>query len=229
MKTSFITSLLFVWLLFSCKNTLKNQEDMIKEPQVQKEQPEVKNNTFIFVVKQEIGGKKENRYIPVVNRDTIGFTVSFKPLEDNSVMATVYFQNDLTYKEQYQLLKLLFKRANEDFPLSSLSSINIQRLFSTGDLAITVTKQLLKENLKEQLTDYKKMGQLLMNTKITTDFNGLLKPYKAEVGDYSLEKVFMADKIYLLNVAKIETQPKDVPDQILDALTWIKIQKTTAD
>lgn len=215
-----------ILLLYACKEKKPGKEIKKENPEEQTIQQEAKNDTII--IKRKTENARELVYFPVVRKDTIGFEVIFTDVTDGSRVAEIHFQNTLSYNTQYRFLELIFGKASEEVSFSRLGFIDINTLPETGDLAIAVTRQLLQENenLEEQLKDYEKVSDLLMGTKITSDFNALLQPYQMKVNEYDLEKVFLMNRTHLSKEAKLETRPEEIPDKVLEAIVWIKVVQT---
>ncbi len=212
-----------ILLFYACKEKKSGKEIKKENSQEQVVQQKAKNDTIIVKRKTENAG--ELVYFPVVRKDTIGFEVIFTNVTDGSRIAEIHFKNTLPYSTQYRFLELIFRKASEEASFFRLGFIDINTLPETGDLAIAVTRQLLQENedLEEQLKDYENVSDLLMGTKITSDFNALLQPYRMKVNEYDLEKVFLMDRKYLSEEVELETPSGEIPDKVLEAIVWIKV------
>jgi len=121
-------------------------------------------------------------------------------------------------------LKQIIREASKDYNLDSLSGIFIGRLFLTGDLAIKVTneyKQIFGENYDIGTQEYDEIGEFLLKSQLAREFNEILKPHSLTVKKISIEKVFFTTRDELLKRNVIITDSLQVPDRILDCITWI--------
>ena len=105
------------------------------------------------------------------------------------------------------------------------------RLVTSGDLAVDVTKQYMQkygENYKIRIKDYRKVAQFLFDSKLTTDWNRLLKSYLISVVKVSPEKIFFTTRNELYRVSKIEADSISVPERILDCIVGLRLKKNLA-
>ncbi len=221
MKKSIVVLILSI-IIFSCKEkTTKTPSNTQTETQ--------KNDTLrIGSITDEdkyISNQKITHYFPILEKDTLKLYVELEH-KDNIGYVDIHFQKNMTYDEQYNLLKPIFKKINTDFPLVQVDAIFLG-LISTGDLAITVTKQLEEktDDLATQVNDYNFITDLLLETQLSSDLNTLLNPCGVEIKNIQVEKMFLMDKKYLKDYT-LKTPTKEIPNTILDAITWITLKKS---
>ena len=129
-----------------------------------------------------------------------------------------------TYKERLNEFEYILNTAKNDFKLDSLTSIYIGRLISNGDLAINLTA--LYNNTfgrHSNVSDYNKISNLLMNSKLVHDFNILLEPYSKKISDVNLEKITFSTKQDLISSSVLSTDTVNVPSRILDCWVDMKV------
>ncbi len=113
------------------------------------------------------------------------------------------------------------------FKFDSLSGMSIGRLILTGDLAIAVTEEYRnKFGEKEKITtaDYSEISDFLLESRLTKDLNELFEPYSKSVEKVSIEKAFFTTRDELVNYSRVSKDTSDIPNKILDCITWIKFK-----
>jgi hypothetical protein len=218
----------FVLLVVACNEpkTVTNQKDT---------QPTVETIDTIVgkrIITNEIAGanyrKRATRYYLIVNNDTSDFVSIFS--ESNEEKVTISFFLDKgtkTHAQRMTELKAILPTASTEFDLDSLSSIEIGRLISHGDLTIEITNQYLQRfEVKKPLQDYKTTAEFLKESKLADDFNAIFKPYAVEVVGVSIEKLFFTSSNQIYSISKIETDSSAVPVEVLDCITWVSLKKS---
>jgi hypothetical protein len=96
-------------------------------------------------------------------------------------------------------------------------------------MAIDITKEYKQKFVnKKQIStaDYDEIEKFLFTSKLTEDFNKLLKPYKLTTKKISIEKTFFTTREDLINNSVTEILPDSIPNSILDCITWIITEPT---
>jgi hypothetical protein len=176
------------------------------------------------------------KIIVTKNNDTIGEAIYFLVYNNGTstlrchfsqnskgVEVNIYDDNDLSYREEKSELKLILREASKDFRLDLLNKIWDVPLIVTGDLAISITKQLPSEYLGKSLNNFD-VGKFLLTSKLTDDLNELLMPYGKKIQKYIVEKAGFIDSSIILKNNKIETPKSEIPAKILDAQVWTVIE-----
>lgn len=105
--------------------------------------------------------------------------------------------------------------------------MSIGRLILTGDLAIAITEEYRnKFGEKEKITtaDYSEISDFLLESRLTKDLNELFEPYSKSVEKVSIEKAFFTTRDELVNYSRVSKDTSDIPNKILDCITWIKFK-----
>lgn len=227
MKQLFMSLLLLTLLTFSCS-------DGTHKPQNAIERLPNKVDTLIGSKKitNEIAGaafrKRAESYFLVINRDTSDFQPVFVEFnEGNKVgISLSYNKGTLSYRQRLIELKRILPVAAKDFNLDSLRSITLGRLILSGDLAIEITNQYRdKFGQNNRISNYGKVSQFLLESKLTTDMDDLLKPYSISVGNIDTEHMFFTTKQDLYLSSKIESDSLVVPDKIFDCMIWLRLRR----
>jgi hypothetical protein len=182
------------------------------------------------VITDELAGsvyrKRAKSYFLFCGRDTSDFTCYLEEAKDDGkVIIDLRFERTMSYRQQMSQLRELLTEAVKDFSFDSLGTIFIGRLVNTGDLAVAISRQVIDERAAiREFHDYDLVKAILLRSKITSDFNRLLRPYNRSVAGFSVEKVFFTDKKELFLNSKIESDSLEIPDKILDCITWMNIK-----
>jgi hypothetical protein len=163
-------------------------------------------------------------YFLVYSNDTSTQRCYFSQ-DSNEVAINIYDDNDLSYREEKNELKLILREASKDFRLDLLNKIWDVPLIATGDLAITITKQLPSEYLERSLSNFD-VANFLLTSKLTDDLNELLMPYGKKIQKCIVEKAGFIDSSVILKNNKIETPKSEIPSKILDAQVWPVIENS---
>jgi hypothetical protein len=129
-----------------------------------------------------------------------------------------------TYKQQISELKMILKKSTEDFDLDKLQYMSFE-LLSTGDLAIEVTNQYIKEIGAKVINNYKSVGQIFLNSQLGIDLNLILKPYFISIEQVSIEKLHFITRNKLYKISRIETDLVQTPDKILNCSVYVKLKR----
>ena len=187
-------------------------------------------------ITHEIAGsayrKRATGYFVIVNNDTSDFVPIFtESKDDNNIGINLnlpYAKHTKTFKQRLKELKLILPFASKEFNFDSIKSMSIGRLILTGDLAIDITKQYKQkfgDIEKIRTEDYQRISEFLLESKLTTDLNELFKPYLISVEKIGIEKVIFTSNSELLNYSKLDTDSTEIPEKILDCITWIRLKK----
>jgi hypothetical protein len=228
MKYILISGLLFSLLTISCANGTNKSK---------KESDIVQINVDTLIgnkeITNEIAGaafrKRAESYFLVIKRDTSDFQPVFAEFnEGNKVgISLSFFKGTLSYRQRLIELKKILPVAAKKFNLDSLRSITLGRLILSGDLAIEITKQYRdKFGQNDQIVNYEKVLQFLLESKLTTDLDDILKPYSISVDKIDAEHIFFTTKQDLYLSSKIESDPLLVPDKIFDSMIWLRLRRT---
>jgi hypothetical protein len=183
-------------------------------------------------ITDEIAGsafrKRAIGYFVITGQDTSDYTCIFTESKDGGeVMIDLnvpYLKAEMSYRERLGELKIILTKAAADFNYDSLTSIYLGRLVLSGDLAVEVTKEYREKfGAGDKPASYIAVGQFLKESRLGVDLDNLLKPYSISVDKVSIEKLFFTTRSDLYWASKIEADSIDVPDKILDCMTWIKL------
>lgn len=228
-----IILILLILLTFSCSEKSERTVSNSDITNTIKDSNTISSDTIINSkeITNEIPGanyrKRAKGYFLIVKNDSSDFMPIFiEAKEEGKVSLELRFLENKSYREQFEELKRNLTAASKDFILDSLQSISLGRLITTGDLAIEISTQMKGDkNLIKNSPDYKKVSEFLLRSRLSEDFNRLLKPYRLSVSGISVEKVFLTDSKDLYNKSKIETDPAQIPDKILDCQVWIRLKE----
>ncbi|MDR0681997.1 MAG: hypothetical protein LBG15_09160 [Dysgonamonadaceae bacterium] len=204
------------------------------------------------MILSEIGGSsyKEKEYFIVTGKDTSNFSCIFLENKNrgrisikldnstnnkkflNSVSDSVaiiqktykhsYYKT--TYQQQINELNLILQKAAEDFDLSKLQYLSFELVYR-GDLAIEVTNQYIKEIGTKVTNNYKRVGQIFLNSQLGIDLNLILKPHFISIEQISIEKLHFVTRKELYKMGTIETDSAQVPDKILNCFIYLKLKR----
>ncbi len=134
-------------------------------------------------------------------------------------------QQTMTWEEEMQELETMMPVIAREFFLDSLSSISLGRLSETGDACADVTR-LYREKVSKskRIPSYQLISSFLLHTSLTARLNQALSPYRLKVRGYGLEKVFFISKSSVTANTRFAGSG-DIPDQLLDAIMRISIQR----
>jgi len=185
------------------------------------------------ITSKELSGsnfwKRARGYYTLSNNDTSKFLCIFMEKNEGDVAMILRFQDNMTYREQFFQLSLLLPEAKNDFQFDSLNLIDLGTLWQTGDLAIQVTKDVIKQSGKlERIKEYKNANKWLMNSKLVTDFNNILNQYSIQVSSLSTEHLYYFEKESFLKYHKVETLSSQIPQSILEGEIWLVLTNLTA-
>jgi hypothetical protein len=186
------------------------------------------------IITDEIAGsayrKRAIGYFVIIGKDTSEYTCIFAESKNNGnvdiYLNIPYFKAKMPYRQRLEELKIILPTAATNFNFDSLTGINFGRLVLCGDLAIDVTKQYQQKfGTSDKLQSYETVGQFLKESKLGSDIEDLFKPYSISIDKVSIEKLFFTTQKDLFWASKIETDSIDIPDKILDCITWITLTK----
>lgn len=223
---------LIILVIYSCSSpTGQKQESENKESKAQSIDTLIGKRN----ITNDVGGssyrKRATGYFTIVNKDTSDFMPIFSEYNVNGEIGInlnlSYLKNARTYFQRLSELELILAEAALEYNFDSLKTMLIGRLILSGDLAISVTKEYKdKFGNKEIITGgYKEISEFLLAESILAkDLNELLKPYSKSVSRINIEKVFFTDKDELLRYSKISRETTEIPEKILDFMTWVNIK-----
>lgn len=219
--------------IYSCSShTEKKQESDNKKPEVESA------DTLIgkINITNEIAGSayrtRATGYFLIVNKDSSDFMPIFSESKDNGNIGINlnlhYLKNSKTYHQRLNELELILPVAALEYNFDSLKTMSMGRLILSGNLAITITKEYKdKFGDKEKIPtkDYKEISKfLLAESSLSKDLNELLKPYSKSVSRIDIEKAIFTDKNELLRYSTISRDSTELPEKILDFMTWINFK-----
>ncbi|MDD4108590.1 MAG: hypothetical protein PHH93_07720 [Prolixibacteraceae bacterium] len=235
--------LLTASLVISCSTRSVKEQKAIPAKQVPvPSDPVVSNKDLLGAVAGSAYLKRATGYFLMADGDTSAFMPIFSesketgqvslnlnlPYAGRTAVSAERNSNAIScpkpYSKWIKELKMILPVASNDYNLDSLKSISIGRLILTGDLAIKITRQyknIIAENERITTADYDEISRFLLTSALTGDFNELLKPWSLKVSKVSIEKTFFTTKGDLLNNSVTETNPSDIPETILDCITWL--------
>lgn len=185
-------------------------------------------------ITDEIAGsayrKRAIGYFVIIDKDTSDYTCIFTESKDGGKVGIdlhiPYSKAAMTYGQRLEELKIILPKAATDFNFDSLTGIYFGRLVLSGDLAVDVTKQYRQIfGTSNKLQSYTTVGQFLKESKLGVDLDNLFQQYSITVDKVSIEKLFLTSRQDLYWASKIETDTINVPDKILDCMTWVKLTK----
>ena len=186
-------------------------------------------------ITNEIAGsayrKRATGYFAISKSDTSGFMPIFYESKDNGKIGInlnlPYSNNTETYNQRLSELKLILPKAFKEYNPDSLNGLSIGRLILTGDLAIEITKEYknkIGDNENILTADYKVISDFLLDSKLAKDLNQLFEPYSILVEKVSIEKAFFTSKDELIKFSNLNQDTTEIPNRILDCMTWIKFK-----
>ena len=223
---------LSVIVFFSCSNQTEQKQ-------------KIKNDIKIHQISDTIIGKKNITneiagsayrkraigYFVIIKKDTSGFMPIFTESKDNGrigISQNLPYSNETeTYFQRLCELKLILPKAEKEFNFDSLRGMSVGRLILTGDLAIKITeeyKNKFGENEKITTTDYSKISNFLLESRLTKDLNELFEPYSKSVEKVNIEKAFFTTRDELMKYSRVSRDTVNIPNKILDCMTWIKFK-----
>ena len=232
MKNLLLILLIFT-VCFSCLNhNRQNQKNQNNAEKNSVSEPVIGMKNVINEVAGSAYLNKAICYFVIANQDTSGFMPVFTESKDAGVVGIdlnlPYSNKSETYHQRIMELKLILNEAGKEFNFDSLRSMSVGRLILTGDLAVDITREYKNQfGEKEKITtaDYSKISDFLLNSGLTKDINELFEPYSKSVENVSIEKAFFITKEELFKVANVSEDIADVPDHILDCITWVRLKK----
>ena len=184
-------------------------------------------------ITDEIAGstlrKRATAYFLIIDRDTSAFRPIFTEGQDGSVSLLLHafgLDKKMAYQERMNELIKILPIASKEYNFKFLRNISLARFVQTGDLAIKVTEEYLRNynNITKITTrDYKRIAAFLAKSQLAIDFNKIFIPYALVVKDVSIEKVFFTTSQELYQFSSIRENSAKIPDKILDCLTVVKM------
>ncbi|MBG9377905.1 hypothetical protein I5907_16815 [Panacibacter sp. DH6] len=183
------------------------------------------------IITDEIAGsayrKSAKGYFLIIGKDTSKFTCIFSDSKDGKYVSLDFIgkDNQTSYRERMEHLRIILPFASKDYKMDSLKSIYFGRLVNNGDIAIYLTKNYrMKFGKSDKISNYSTISRFIEKSKLCSDINLIFKPYSISVKKVMVEKVFFTSKKELNRTSKIETKPSEINDKILDCLTWISLK-----
>lgn len=185
-------------------------------------------------ITDEIAGsayrKRAIAYFVIIDKDTSDYSCIFAESKDGGKVSInlniPYSKASMTYRKRLEELKIIMPKSATDFNFDSLTGIYFGRLVLSGDLAVDVTKQYRKKfGTSDKLQSYLTVGEFLKESKLGVDLDNLFKPYSVSVDKVSIENLFYTTPKDLYWASKLETDTTNVPDKILDCMTWATLTK----
>lgn len=223
-------SIILIIILTSCTN--KTRKEAL--PQNEKN---VISDTLIgeAEITNEIAGSSyRNRatgYFVIIEKDTSKYMPVFTESKENGSVSIIqnlpYSKSNTTYSQRLKELKLILQRAEQNYNLDSLTNMSLGRLVLSGDLAVTLTKELestFGDKEKITTTEYREISDSLMQSTLAKDLNMVFKPYLKSVKKISVEKVFFTSKKELMRYSNITRDSTQIPENIIDFTTWVEFE-----
>ena len=210
-----------LFFCISCSEQTNNSDNQSNEGS-QTHDTIVGSNDVIHEIAGSSYMNRATAYYVVYNHDTSLLKCYFSESKsDKTVLLSIYFQESLSYRQQYSELDKIIPFAGKEYNLDSLTTIFIGRLIGAGDLAIDISNQFKGENISIEMSNYDNIAGFLLNTKLTDDVNNLLSGYSKKVAKISPEKVMIINGSDIFRYSRIETDTAKIPDEILDCMTWL--------
>ena len=98
------------------------------------------------IITDEIAGsayrKSAKGYFLIIGKDTSKFTCIFSDSKDGKYVSLDFIgkDNQTSYRERMEHLRIILPFASKDYKMDSLKSIYFGRLVNNGDIAIELTK-----------------------------------------------------------------------------------------
>jgi hypothetical protein len=174
--------------------------------------------------------KRATIYSVVIGGDTTDFQplVAELKLRDEVLISMNPQQSTAAYSKQYEFLQLILPVAASAYDFESLAGVGFGRLIESGDLAVEVTREYIDTyGQPKQITvkDYQRISDFLLDSKLASDFNTLLKPYSLVVDNIRIEKVLFASPDSLSYDVEFGTRPADMPEKVLDVIVSVELRK----
>ncbi len=83
----------------------------------------------------------------------------------------------------------------------------------------------MKEFGTKITNNYKRVGQILLNSQLGVDLNKILNRYFISIEQVSIEKLHFVTRDKMFNVSIIKTDFGQIPDKILNCVVYIKLKK----
>jgi hypothetical protein len=223
-----ISTLLLVTLLLSCER--KQTEATVSQ--------RAERDTIVTskVITDEIPGaayrSEAKGYYVVSNTDTSKLMLTLSRTRAHGrVVVDIRYRPDMTYRQQWRELQLIFPHVLRDFDvnLDSLNMVTLHMLVSSGDLAIDIARQY--EHIfgeKDRSLTHAKVSAFLMRSKLVRDWNALLKEYSVRVDTVFTEKNFFTEKSTAFYYSQIESDTLNMPDKILDCMLWLRLKRVNS-
>lgn len=223
------TAIILLTVLASCSHTPAPADQTTMMPPAESVAPKMdtlvakKDVTAVIPGSEYI--KKAYSYVLINGADTSPFKCHFSQWKaDSSLFFVSKFTPVMSYEQQMNELVRITAEADRDFNLTTLKTIGIGRLISTGDLAVKISKTYEQR--------YGKGGRIsinidtfLLHSTMTQNFNRLLSPYGIEVKEVVTEKKIFLPSAQLPLYSKIESPSAFIPENILDCITYLKVGK----
>ncbi len=236
-----ITIVLLIFLAFACSHrTDKSKKTDSAANNIHNTDTITGSKNLINQIAGSAYLLKATGYFIISVNDTSGFMPIFSESKENGKInidlnlpysglkkplpEKIHINDSKPYSLWFKELEIILQTASKEFNLDSLSSISIGRLILTGDLAVEITKAYKNkfgDNEKITTADYHDIENFLLTSKLATEVNKLLKPYNLKCTKISIEKTFFTTKGDLLNNSVLQTMPEDIPETILDCITWV--------
>jgi hypothetical protein len=163
--------------------------------------------------------RKANAYFIVRGKDTSGFRCHFSEWKDSALYFVASFSPESSYSQQRKEFVRILAAASSDFNMQSLNTIGIGRLITTGDLDIKITSQFYAIKFNEELNAF------LAHSALADDINAILKTYGLKVDKVVTEKQVYLPQQDVFKYSVIETDPKNIPEEMIDAIVYLKLAK----
>lgn len=173
--------------------------------------------------------RRETGYFIVIGSDTSIFMPVFsQSIQGGAISIDLRprtFKTE-TYYQRLEELGIILSNVSDDYSIDSLVVIFLGRLISYGDLAVTLTGEFdVKFGDKDEVevSEYENIKHFLLASSLTSDLNGILKPFSKKVESFHIENVLFADKEELMNLGNVSSDPSKIPDKIFDVMIWVRL------
>ena len=223
---------LIIAVFYSCSNqTGKKKEAENNAKTIQTKDTIIGKKVISNEIAVSSYRKRATGYYTIISNDTSEFMPILSESKDNGRIGLnlnlPYSKRNITYSQILDELELILTEAAKDYNFDSLATMSIGRLILSGDLAIIVTEEYKNRfGNKEKIStsDYKEISDFLIASTLAKDLNDLLKPYSKSVSRIGIEKAFFTDKEELFRYSKISRDSTEIPEKILDFMTWINFK-----
>lgn len=231
MKINFTIGL-FAILLIACNSN----EEKTDEPKITTTETTVEKTSDTIIqtrtLTTEIAGsefrKRATAYRCIIKNDTSRYCCFFTESKQGAVTLELNIssaQAGISYKQMLAHVRAILPKASGEYNFDSLNTVSFGRLVLSGDLALAVSKQYdQKFGLNKKLGTYAQVSEFLKTSKLGTDMHELFKPYSLSVESVSIEKLFLTPGADINIYSKLD-DTTNVPDKILDCITWVKLRK----